>query len=273
MSGHGTMTYENDLDNKNRYVGDWKDGLFHGYGELYFDDSSDIEYYKGDFYQGLFHRHGRLRYRDGGYYEGEFNAVGVEGKTLQARFSMFGQRHGKGKRRWASGNTFEGEWRNDTMMEGRYFDVTNQSNYVGTFKHDKKSGSGRETWRSPNGNKFQDPCLGWKHAAGGVLKYSGGFKDGFSSGKGIFQAPDGRKYDGEWKLGKPHGFGTMVFLRKFEFGDPSRMHIGKYESLYRPAKYAGCWKEGKKHGTGNLIFADGSMKEVTYVEGVMIKDS
>ncbi len=256
MTGHGTMTYNNAHGIKDKYSGDWKEGLFHGFGELRFTDSSEMDHYKGNFALGLFHGEGFLKYRDGGYYEGEFIA---------------NNRHGEGKRVWASGNSFKGEWKNNQMVEGRYFNKFHQSNYVGTFQHDKKCGCGRETWRSPTGKKFKDPCLEWKHEYDAVVKYAGSYLNGRFHGKGTFEAPDGRRYDGEWKFGKPHGFGTMVLLRTFEFGDPKRLQIGKYGSLYRPAKYAGQWKEGKKHGSGQLTFADGSTKEVTYNDGVIVQ--
>ncbi len=271
MSGHGSFTYENGLDSRDRYIGDWKDGLYQGYGELYFKDFCDVSYYKGRFDQGMFSGKGHLHYRDGGYYEGGFHAIITKERVLKACYSMFGQRHGRGKRVWASGNTFEGEWKNDAMQEGRYFNAFHQSTFIGTFEHGKKHGMGRETWRSSNGKMFLDPCLRWKHPADGICKYSGDYKDGYCHGNGIFQAPHGRQYDGQWCHGKPNGLGTITLLRDFEYGDPSRLHIGKYGSLYRPAKYEGCFKDGKKHGIGRLIFADGSRREEKFNEGVLIE--
>ena len=263
------MHYENDLDTRKRYNGDWKDGLYHGTGELFFNESSDVEYYKGDFDKGSFHNHGRLQYRDGGWYEGEFNALlsSVEEVGRQPHFPLTGKREGHGRRVWASGNTFEGRWAGDAMAEGRYVDAFNCSTYVGTFRQNKKNGSGKETWRSPHGKDFQDPCLGWKHAAYGVCKYKGNYSNGLFHGEGKFQAPDGRLYEGEWRNGKPHGRGTMLFLRQNEYGDSSRMNIGKYGSLYRPVKYTGDWEDGKRHGKGKLTYVDGSTKEVTFADG------
>jgi hypothetical protein len=100
-----------------------------------------------------------IYYRDGGYYEGGFHAIITKERVLKACYSMFGQCHGRGKRVWASGNTFEGEWKNDAMQEGRYFNAFHQSTFIGTFEHGKKHGMGRENWRSSNGKMFLDPCL------------------------------------------------------------------------------------------------------------------
>ena len=272
MSGHGIMNYENDLEKKHRYSGGFKDGLYNGVGELIFKDSFEVEWYKGSFFEGIFHGNGKVQYRDGGYYEGEFSAVTCsEDISLDGHFSMFGKREGKGKRVWAAGNVFNGEWKNNKMFEGRYCNESQQSMYIGTFKNDKKSGSGREIWRSPNGKTYKDPCFGWTHEAGGVCKYIGHYRNGHFHGEGKFQAPDGREYDGEWDKGKPHGSGRMIMLKKYEKGDSSRMNIGKYGSLYRPEVHVGLWEQGRKHGVGNLNFLDGSAKKVTYQRGLMIQ--
>lgn len=58
---------------------------------------------------------------------------------------------------------------------------------------------------------------------------------------GTFTFPDGKKYDGEWKDGRPHGFGTMHNPR---FG----------------LTYEGQWKNGKRHGTGTLTGISGFWK-------------
>ena len=253
--GHGIMTYENGLGHKKQYNGDWIDGMFDGCGELCFQKSSHVDFYKGNFKSGKFHTQGHLQYRDGSFYEGEFHE---------------GHREGRGKRMWTKGNWFEGNWERDSMISGRYFDTFANSTYVGTFERNKKHGSGKEIWRSQANIPFRDQTFGWSHAVDGVCKYDGEYLDGYFDGQGRFEVPDGRYFDGAWRLGKPHGFGTMHLLRKIEYGDAARMHIGRFGSLYRPNKFSGEWRNGKRHGQGTLFFLDGSSKEVVYNDGTII---
>lgn len=281
MNGQGTMNYEDNSILLKHYSGEWKGGVFHGMGELKFQDGFDIESYKGEFYNGLYHGHGRLVYCDGGYYEGGFNSCTITGtkERFCTQISPFsGMKHGQGRRVWASGNTFEGTWYNNQMIEGKYFDKTHHSTYAGTFVNNNKCGpSGREIWRgnaSTYGisSSYRDPCLKWKHKGDETCKYIGEYKSGYFHGRGIFTCSDGRKYDGEWKFGKQHGYGVAILLAKYQMGDPKRMHIGKYGSLYKPIKYEGEWGNGVKHGRGKLTFLDGSERKGEFVNGHLKED-
>ena len=78
------------------------------------------------------------------------------------------------------------------MVEGTYYDKAKCSKYSGTFDKDKKSGYGRETWRSPEGRDFRDPCLGWLHRGDSVCKYEGQYHLGMFHGKGKFSGSDVR---------------------------------------------------------------------------------
>jgi hypothetical protein len=156
------------------------------------------------------------------------------------------------------------------MIYGCYFDTFNSSTYTGSFERNKKNGSGTETWRSPKSMDFRDAIFGWLHKNNDICKYTGDYVDGYFHGNGVFEATNGRRYEGGWRLGKPHGSGTMILLRHNEYGDTSKMNIGIYGSLYRPLKYIGGWKDGKRHGKGNLTFLDGTAKEVKYHNGVLV---
>lgn len=255
ISGNGTITYNNELEKKTQYRGEWKDGLYHGQGELFYGASSDIDFYKGGFQNGYYHNFGYLKFRNGTFYEGSFS---------------HGLRDGQGKRTWKGGNWFQGEWRKGFMLHGCYFNASRRSTYIGSFERDKKNGSGTETWHSPSDEDFRDEVFGWLHRQDEICEYKGCYLDGYFHGKGIFEASNGHQYSGSWRLGKPHGSGTMVLLRRSEYGDPSKMNIGVHGSLYRPLKYDGGWKDGKRHGRGKLIFLDGTSKEVNYHNGVSI---
>jgi hypothetical protein len=273
-NGHGTMHYAPDnpsQQQRKQYSGEWEDGVFHGDGELIFKDCCDVKSYKGRFYKGLYHGFGILVYRDGGYYEGNFNAKYLSLDARLASSPLTGTKHGQGTRVWVSGNKFEGTWENDLMVEGKYFNKKYHSTYVGTFAQNKKSGSAREIWRSPDGKSYRDPCLGWKHKENDTCKYIGEYESGYFHGKGTFSSFDGRSYCGGWKMGKQHGYGVATLLAKYQTGDAKRMFIGRYGSLYKPIRYEGTWENGVRHGEGKLIYLDGSFKEGKFVNGHLLE--
>ncbi len=68
-------------------------------------------------------------------------------------------------------------------------------------------------------------------------EYTGACKKGLAHGKGKSVGTD--TYEGRFKAGHPHGFGTYTFA------------TGE--------KYTGSWKKGKKQGLGKLIAADGNL--------------
>ena len=100
------------------------------------------------------------------------------------------------------------------MIEGIYCDEGNCSKYIGAFKGNKKSGSGMETWRSPNGKSFRDPCFGWLHKGKSVCKYEGQYINGYFHGRGNFVAPDGRSYNGDFLNGKQCDNGVVIMLSR-----------------------------------------------------------
>lgn len=270
INGQGTMHYtSNDLK---QYVGSWKDGLFHGDGELTFANNFHIESYKGNFNKGAYDGKGMLVYSDGGYYEGHFTCK-KQGLRMQTS-PWNGIKHGNGTRVWVSGNKFVGTWFHDRMKEGIFFDKVNSSKYIGSFIDNKRCGTScREFWRSNDGKPFKDPCLGWKHRADGFCQYIGDYKCGVFHGQGVLTSSDGRKYDGDWKNGKQHGHGIAILLPNHQIGDSKRMYVGKQGTFYKPFKYEGEWCNGLRHGFGILTMLDGSTKEGTFVNGQLIKDS
>ena len=63
----------------------------------------------------------------------------------------------------------------------------------------------------------------------------------------MFIFSSGDKYEGEFKEGKKHGFGTYTF------------HEG--------SKYEGEYKDGEYHGQGTFTFTDGSKYEGEWKDG------
>jgi hypothetical protein len=107
------------------------------------------------------------------------------------------------------GDVFEGEWRNGLMHgQGTYYSLAENQfkgdKYVGEFKDGKRDGQG--TYYYLADNQFKGD------------KYVGEYKDGKIHGQGTYTHASGEKYVGELKDGKRYGLGIGITAdgRKFE---------------------------------------------------------
>eukprot|EP01025_Chloroclados_australasicus_P032684 TRINITY_DN3312_c1_g1_i2.p2 TRINITY_DN3312_c1_g1~~TRINITY_DN3312_c1_g1_i2.p2 ORF type:complete len:868 (-),score=148.82 TRINITY_DN3312_c1_g1_i2:719-3133(-) len=134
------------------------------------------------------------------------------------------------KRKFASGDTYDGQWKNNRPEgEGKYVWVDG-SDYVGQWKGGTKHGYG--TYRWPSG-----------------AVYKGEWFEGYMHGTGRFDAPDGTYYSGGWSYDRKHGLGQ----KRYANGD----------------NYEGLWKHGRSHGPGRYRWADGSEYDGDWVNGKM----
>ena len=82
--------------------------------------------------------------------------------------------------------------------------------------------------------------------------------------------PDGRTYEGEWKMGNPNGQGEFIYpnLGKYvgEFKDGFPHGKGEF-TWSNGRKYEGLYSEGKPHGRGTEVFPDGKKYVGEYKEG------
>ena len=132
FEGKGTYYYENG----NRYEGEWKKGLKHGKGILYYDHETQKKKYDGYFIKGKFEGKGNYYWNDGSYYKGNF---------------VNGLKHGYGAYYKKDGTLkYEGGFINDKYGgKGKYI-CDNGDYYVGDFKNGLKHGKG--TLYNRNGN-------------------------------------------------------------------------------------------------------------------------
>lgn len=89
---------------------------------------------------------------------------------------------------------------------------------------------------------YDGPCKKGKAegigTAAGTDKYSGSFKDGLPSGKGVYQWQNGDIYDGDWIKGKMDGNGTMTYKRSGKADSVVKgfwkkdAYVGKFERPY-----------------------------------------
>ncbi|EDO35309.1 predicted protein [Nematostella vectensis] len=107
--GEGMYQY----DNGDFYVGEWRRGKRHGYGNLEKADEGMYQYDNGDFYVGEWRRGKRHGY--GNLEKADASYTHDNGDTYTGQWQA-GMRHGKGELVTADGRRIEGYWRNDEYV-------------------------------------------------------------------------------------------------------------------------------------------------------------
>ncbi len=126
--GKGTSTTQSGT----KYIGEFKGGRFDGQGTLTFDNGAD---YTGDFRDGVFHGQGTSTFPGGAKYVGFFRD---------------GNRHGQGTYIAPSGATHVGEFRDGKPNGLGTYTFADGKKYVGEFKDGNYHGQG--TMWGPTGN-------------------------------------------------------------------------------------------------------------------------
>ena len=188
------------------------DGFSGGGRHIYKDGSK----YTGGFVAGKRQGRGVLRFKNGGYYEGEWAKDVYEGRgryvsaggVYEGTFKA-GELCDRGVFRWSNGDVYDGEW------------AANAADGVGTKTYaDGRVEEGR--WRA-------DKFLGCPELEDKYESFSG---------FGRKRWDDGSSYVGEWLAGKRHGQGIFTFAS----GDV-------YEGRWSQDKFEGHGKYTSKEGT------------------------
>jgi hypothetical protein len=152
---------------KQTYVGEKKNGNYHGQGTLTFGDGAE---YVGEFKDGIKHGQGTFTYPDGEKYEGMWKDD---------------QKNGQGTNTWSNGHKLVGNYKDGIVHGQGTYIWSDGRKYVGEFKDNVQNGQG--TFTNPDG-----------------LKYIGEWKNGNYHGQGTETKSNGFKYVGEWKDGKTY---------------------------------------------------------------------
>ena len=211
----------------------------------------------------------QISYDDGAFYDGDVNDRGVP--------------DGKGFIRWANGNTYEGDFRNNSvtgygvshyadgtvykgeMKDGQwngygecvFAESTEKylASYKGEWRMNSLHGKGRGVYR--NGTVYEGIYTDNRLTGYGILHYADGgvyegeLKDAQRSGRGKTTFRDGSVYDGDWQNDMRNGYGDMYWT---ETADAAC------------SEYHGYWKDGCLDGKGKLVFRSGMIAEGTFAD-------
>ena len=248
-----------------KYVGEFKDGLFYGQGTYTY---SSGDKYNGEWKDDKFNGQGTYTYVGGDKYVGQYK----DGKA-----------HGQGIYTFANGRKDVGQWENG-KLNGYAIQYSADGTIIreGIFNDDEFLHA--EIREKTDTDKFKSSlplCLPDQfHNCYGTLifddgdKYEGEFKESKKHGQGTYTFADGDKYVGQYKNGKLDGKGTFYYLADNEFKGVK--HIGEYKNDKRNGKgtmtfpdgekYDGEWKDDKYHGKGTFSFADGAKYEGEWMD-------
>ena len=244
----------------NYYKGEWKNGLKHGKGILYYENGSIL--YDGYFIQDKFEGKGNYYYEDSNYYIEKWKnkkdeIIYAKGKLYDGDF-IYHKSKGNKIDIYEYGNYYEGEWKNgkkhgkgiiyhkngNILYNGDFIDDKFEGNgkyiyedgdyYIGEFSNGLKNGQGKEVNR--NGEIIYDGEFIDDERNG----YFGEKKNGLFHGKGILYKNGKIRYKGDFKNNKYNGNGKYIF-------DGGCYYIGEF-------------KNGMFHGKGELFYKDGEIK-------------
>ena len=120
----GTHTFEEGEFEGHKYVGEYRDGVFHGQGTYTYANG---EKYVGEFRDGEAHGQGTYTWADGDMYVGELRD---------------GKHNGQGTYTFVSGAKYVGEWRESKYHGQGMYTYADGSKYVGEYRDDKRNGQG-----------------------------------------------------------------------------------------------------------------------------------
>ena len=238
----------------NNYSGEFKNGLYHGYG-VYKLANGNV--YEGHWINGEKSGHGIFKWANGDVYEGGWSEDKRSGHGLE-KWRTGGQyegdfrnglKHGHGVNIWPNGNVYDGNWINGEKSGHGIHKWINEGIYEGSWSEDKRCGHGSEKWH--DGSEYEGSFSnGLKHGHGMYKSangdvYEGHWIDGKRSGHGIFKWANGDVYEGHWIDGKRSGHGIYKWASRVQYVGNfvnDQMHgRGSYSSA-SGAEYLGIWQ-------------------------------
>lgn len=197
---------------------------------------------------------------------GNLNTMTSTREEYTGEYNVEGKYHGKGVFKFASGDVYDGEWK-DGQMDGQgMYKYSDGDVYEGNYKNGQYDGYGE--YRYASGAVYKGQHKADKKHGQGVYKYANGtiyegeWRDGEKNGQGTCQYTSGAVYRGEWKDDKYHGVGEYMYASGDVYNGDYR--LGKYcgRGVYKyedGTVYEGEYKDDKRHGKGRLTGPDGAI--------------
>lgn len=231
--GQGRLSY---ITGEAQYIGEWKKGVRHGFGEGSCECKSVEGIYQGEWKNGKPGGQGKFLTKkftfDGSWKDGHRHGFG-DYHTERLRYVgdwLDDKKNGYGIITYDDGTRYEGEWEKDQRQGFGVCRYPDGSIYTGEWADNQRQGTGTSIYA--NGNRY-------------VGEWYKDMKQGQGS---LFGALHQKLYEGNWWRNKRHGEGTAWFV---DTGD----------------RYEGEWFLGKQHGEGDWFGADGSSYKGSYVDG------
>lgn len=257
--GHNTtISHRVNYDVISEYVGEFRDGKFHGSGILRLKNSRDFQFYTGTWQFGRQHGIGKFVWTD----DQNVSVPGNSESTNNCQRFYLGQckngmRHGFGQYQWDENRKYVGYYKFDQLCGNGIFTC--------------KAGTIDGEWQA---NKKHGLCtIMWP---GGLPKFVGNYDRGRRIGNGTYYWSDGAVFVGEWNGSNRHGHGVMKFSNKLifegEYFDDLRHGHGKLIWTDTGDTFEGTWNRGARRGRG--IFTNGQTGEQTaqvWYEDVNVK--
>ncbi|MED4604027.1 stalk domain-containing protein [Paenibacillus validus] len=193
------------------YEGETKDGLRHGFGQLFVDG---VLWYEGEFDTNQMNGYGKL-YTDGRLqYEGGF----VKNKP-----------HGQATFYYPDGSSYIGEFRNGHQTgQGSFYDARTVIRYRGEWVNGLMEGHG-EIFNAKgtmiySGEVRQNRRHGYgvSYDEANKKSYDGQWNNNLRSGTGRSYTPDGKlAYVGQWSEDRKHGSGYAYRIGNLDWYEPN----------------------------------------------------
>ena len=261
MLWNGTLTNHR-IDAEREYTGTIVNGKKEGKGTLYFyAGKCKGDKYVGNFKNGKFNGWGVYTHANGAKYDGQWvddkkQGFGIFEWPNGAKYDgqwADGNLNGYGTYTWPDGEKYVGQYADGKRKGKGTLTLPGGAKYVGQWADDKKNGQGTITW--PDGRA-----------------YVGQFAGGVRNGHGTMTWPGGGRYVGQWANDKMNGQGTYTFSDGKEyvgqFVDGIRSGRGTM-TLPGGAKYVGQWARDTRNGYGTLTYADGRSVNGYWIDGVL----
>jgi hypothetical protein len=266
VNGQGTLVRADGI----KYVGQFKNGKFHGIGICYWPDGGR---YQGEWKAGYPHGQGSRLLGDGIQQTGRFE----RGRFLSALDEPSLTGKGGARQRadapgCISGNCYDGLgvfiFGNGAIYTGTFDrgEINGQgichypdgSKYEGEWENALPHGSGKMT--SPGGQEesgqwyrgqlVRTSSSGHSTSFAMPARQTGCLSGNCTEGRGVKSYQDGSRYEGTFKDHQPHGEGIF----RYPNGD----------------KYEGHFRQGMPHGKGTMHYADGQIQQGHWIDGEFV---